>query len=340
MRAEVASVVVAAALVAACASAPSPVPGPPLTPIPTPTPAPKMGAVLPRWESIEAARGGGRGEYRIAAGDVLDIMVLGHENLRKEMPVRPDGRISFAAIGDVEAEGRTVEALAREIEQRLAAHLRHPRVDVILKKAREAGFTILGEVVRPDVYPIRGTTTLLEGIALAQGLASGQYEGSTIETADLAHAFLVRRGRVVPVDFERLVHHGDTTQNVELEDGDVVYIPSSLAQEVFVLGEVFDPRAFGFRGRVTLLQAVAESGGFRPEARLGDVVILRGIYGTKRLVPVDVREIVDGRAPDPELEVGDVVYVPRRRLATAADTMQDILSMLLVYHSVDSLSSD
>jgi polysaccharide export outer membrane protein len=329
--------------VACTSAAPPPVPegvqsAPPPTPsVPPPT---QLGAVLPRWESVEAARGEGVAEYRLAAGDVVDIMVFGHDDMRKELPVRPDGRISYLLVGDLQAAGRTVEELRATLETALTKSLRYPQVDVVLKKARQASFSVLGEVVQPGVYPIEGATTLVEGIALAQGLASGQYEGSTIETADLAHAFLVRRGKVVPVDFERVIHRGDTSQDVELEDGDFVYIPSSLAQEVYVLGEVFDPRSFGFRGRVTLLQAVAESGGFRPEARLGDVVVLRGVYGEKRLLPVDVREIIAGRGADPELEVGDVVYVPRRRLTTAADTLRDILSILLVYQSVQSLSSN
>lgn len=306
---------------------------PPVAPPPTPTPPPpKVGSVLQHWPSIEASTGPGVEIYHIAAGDVVDVMVFGHSDMRKEMPVRPDGKISVRLIGDVQAEGLTIEELRSTIEERLARYMRFPKADVVLKKAKEARFTILGKVVRPGVYPIKGPTTLLDAVAEAQGLSSGQYEGSTIEIADLENAYLVRRGKVVPVDFNLAIHRGDTSHNVFVEDNDYIYVPSSLAQEVFVLGEVDDPRAYGFRGRVTLLEAVAESGGFKTTARLSDVVILRGLTsGDKELIRIDVKAIIGGRKDDVELEVGDVVYVPRSRLANVADAVRDILSILLVY---------
>jgi hypothetical protein len=84
-----------------CASGPSAPQAPP--PTPEPTPEPVVGATLPRWDSIEAATGPGVVEYRIAAGDVLDIMVFGHPEMRKELPVRPDGKISYRLVGTLHA---------------------------------------------------------------------------------------------------------------------------------------------------------------------------------------------------------------------------------------------
>jgi len=323
-----------------CASGP-PAPelaGAPPQPSPEPTPESVVGGAIPRWESLEAATGPGVVEYRIASGDVLDIMVFGHPDMRKELPVRPDGKISYRLVGDVQAEGLAPEELRTDLEEGLKKYMRYPQVDVVVKKAREARYTILGKVVRPGLYPIEGRTTLLDAVAMGQGLSSGQYEGSTIEIADLENAFMVRREKVVPVDFVLAIRVGDPRHNIAVEDGDYIYIPSALEQEVYVLGEVFDPRAFGFRGRTTLLQAISEAGGFRSTALLRDVVVLRGLTtGERQLLPVDVRAILDGKADDIELEVGDVVYVPRSKLANIGDAMRDILSLLLVYQSVDSL---
>jgi protein involved in polysaccharide export with SLBB domain len=296
-----------------------------------PTPTPSTGPVLPRWESAEAARATAPRDDRLTPGDVIEISVAGHEDMKKELPVRPDGQVSYIFVGDVPAGGRTVPELREDLETRLKTYMRYPQVAVVVRKAREAQFAILGKVVRPGVYPLNGPTNVVAAISLAQGLASGQYEGSTIEIADLANSFLVRRNRVMPVDFERLIHRGDTTQDVLLEDGDYIYVPSSLAQEVYVLGEVYKPRAYGFRGRVTLMQAISESGGFKSSARLGDVVILRGQYGNKTLVPVNVKDILAGKTPDPELAVGDVVWVPRTVLANLAEALNQIMPALLAY---------
>lgn len=326
-----------------CASSSSASEVPPQQPQPVAEARLKPGAAaaIPRWESLEAATAPGAVEYRIAAGDTLDIMVFGHPDMRKEIPVRPDGKISYRLVGDVAAEGLTPEGLRDQLEADLQQYMRYPQVDVIVKKAREARFTILGKVVRPGLYPIEGHTTLLDAVAMGQGMSSGQYEGSTIELADLKNAFLMRRGKVVPVNFELAIRGGDPYQNITVEDGDYIYIPSALEQEVYVLGEVYDPRAFGFRGRVTLLQAVAEAGGFRSTARLGDVVVLRGLTTSDRqLIPVNVKDIVQGRTDDMELQVGDVVYVPRSRLRNFGDATRDILSVLLVYQSVNNILVD
>ncbi len=300
-------------------------------PTPVPVPTPNTGPVLPRWESIEAARSAGTGEYRLTPGDVIEISVAGHEDMKKELPVRPDGRISYIFIGDVVAGGRTAQELRAELETNLRVYMRYPQVAVVVRKAREAQFTIMGKVIRPGVYPINGPTTVIAAVALAQGLASGQYEGSTIEIADLPSSYLVRRNRVVPVDFERLIQRGDTTQDVPLEDGDYIYIPSSLAQEVFILGEVFKPRSYGIRGRLTLMKAISESGGFKSTARLGSIVILRGQYGKKTVIPVNVKDIIAGKLPDPELSVGDVVWVPQTVLGNVAEALNQVMPALLAY---------
>lgn len=310
----------------ACAPPPKAAPA-----APPPTPTPAVGAILPKWESVEAARSAGPVDYRLIPGDVIEISVAGHEDMKKELPVRPDGRISYLFVGDVQAGGRTVPELRSDLESSLRTYMRHPQVAVVVRKAREAQFTILGKVIRPGVYPINGPTTIVAAVALAQGLSSGQYEGSTIEIADLTNSYLVRRNRVMPVDFERLIRRGDTTQDVLLEDGDYIYVPSSLAQEIFVLGEVNKPRSYGIQGRATLMKAIAESGGFKSSARLGDVVILRGQFGNKTLVPVNVKEIIAGRIPDPELAVGDVVWVPRTVLANLAEALNQIMPALLAY---------
>ncbi len=335
LRGFLASLLSAVLAAGGCSSPQVPAPhGPPPA-----TPTPAIGAILPRWDSVAGARSTSLPEYRLVPGDVVDIMVVGHEDMRKELPVRPDGAISYFYLGDVPASGLTVEELRTQIEDGLKHYLRYPQVSVVLKKAREAQFAILGKVVRPGVYPINGPTTIVTAVGLAQGLASGQYEGSTIEIADLKNSYLVRRNRVVPVDFELLIHRGDTTQDVLLEDGDYIYIPSSLAQEVFILGEVYKPRSYGFRGRVTLLQAVSESGGFRPTASLAHVVVMRGQYGRKQIIPVNVKQIVSGQIPDPDLEVGDVVFVPRAALANVADFFNMIMPALLALQLGRSFSS-
>src|SRR6185312_12045258 len=88
------------------------------------------------------------------------------------------------------------------------------------------------------------------------------------ESADLSHAFLIRQGRVVPVDFDRLVREGDLSQNIYLQPDDFIFLPSRRSPQIHVLGAVVAPSAEPIRGSLTLVQAIALAGGTLQGARL------------------------------------------------------------------------
>ena len=71
-------------------------------------------------------------EYRIGVDDVVLVSVWGNENLTIQVPVRPDGRISVPLVGDLMVGGQTPESVSRDIEQKLTAFVRDPKVSVIL----------------------------------------------------------------------------------------------------------------------------------------------------------------------------------------------------------------
>jgi protein involved in polysaccharide export with SLBB domain len=183
---------------------------------------------------------------------------------------------------------------------------------------------LLGRLSRPGIYPVTGPITLLESIALAGGTARSLSEVTTEELADLRHSFVVRQGNFLPVDFHRLLRDGDMTQNIYLQPDDFVYVPSSLSQEVYVLGAVRIPRALPFSDRLTLVSAIAHTSGpqrydwlqrddpgpFTKDAHLSHIAIVRGSLATPQIAIVDYSDIIRGRAPDVRLEPGDIIYVP------------------------------
>jgi protein involved in polysaccharide export with SLBB domain len=182
----------------------------------------------------------------------------------------------------------------------------------------------LGRLNRPGIYPIAGPITLLESIAMAGGTARSQSDVTTEELADLRHSFVVRQGNFLPVDFHRLLREGDMTQNIYLQPDDFVYVPSSLSQEVYILGAVRFPRALAFAEGMTLVSAVANANGplrydwlqqsdpgpFAKDAYLSHIAIVRGSLATPQIAVVDYGDIIKGRAQDVRLEPGDIVYVP------------------------------
>lgn len=201
---------------------------------------------------------------------------------------------------------------------------------------------MLGRVNRPGVFPLAAPTTLLESIAAAGGTSRSISQVESAELADLRHSFVVRQGQFLPVDFQRLLRDGDTSQNIYLQPDDFVYVASVLAQEVYVLGAVKMPRALPYTERTTLVSAISagsgmeryewvSAGGYDPgpfmkDAYLSHVAIVRGSLSTPQISIVDYNAIVKGRARDVRLEPGDIVYVPNSPYTTVKRYFNIILN--------------
>ena len=248
--------------------------------------------------------------FVLGPGDAVEIDILGLPNTRRLCLVMPDGNIYYDLLPGLDAEGQTLDSLREILVSQLSEYYREPQVGVTLRRVKSRRVWILGRVNTPGLYPLDQPLTLLEGVARAGGLFTSRFSGTTEELADLRHSFLIRDGQMLPVDFRRLFNEGDLSQNVALEPGDYIYMPSSLAQEVYVLGAVNQPKSVGFKDRVTLISAISAARDVRPDARVGEILILRGSLQTPSVYLVDYEAIRRGLAPDIDLEPRDVVWVP------------------------------
>jgi polysaccharide export outer membrane protein len=111
-----------------------------------------------------------KSDFVIGADDVLAVHVWKEPELSsQQVPVRPDGRISLALVGDVQASGLTVHQLQDVLSKRLQDYVASPVVTVVVKEMHSRSFNILGEVVRPGAYPLDKPTSVVDAIALAGG---------------------------------------------------------------------------------------------------------------------------------------------------------------------------
>jgi polysaccharide export outer membrane protein len=110
-------------------------------------------------------------EYRIGVGDKLDVRVFQVEDLSfEELVVDTSGNINLPLIGAVRGAGRTAGEMASDIAGRLAVRfLRNPQVTVTVKEAASQKITVDGAVTKPGVYEMRGSTSLLQAVAMAEG---------------------------------------------------------------------------------------------------------------------------------------------------------------------------
>lgn len=110
-------------------------------------------------------------EYRIGVGDKLDVRVFQVEDLSfEELVVDTSGNINLPLIGAVRGAGRTAAEMSMDIAGRLAVqYLRDPQVTVTVKEAASQKITVDGAVAKPGVYEMRGSTSLLQAVAMAEG---------------------------------------------------------------------------------------------------------------------------------------------------------------------------
>lgn len=263
--------------------------------------------------------------YKLGIGDVLAISIYGEEASKRTVPVDPSGRISFSLVNPVQAAGRTIDELRSELQTLISRELKHGIVAVVPVHFGSQSFTVLGLVQKPGTYPLEGRLSILDAVARAGGLRSGYFRNSTADLFDLRHATLSRRGHLVPVDFEALVARGDSSQNMELEAGDILTFPSALVRSVYVLGEVNYPRSIGFVTSLTLVQALTEVRGLKATAS-GRVVVVRGSLTKPEAIVLDVQRILDGKARDVQLSPGDIVYAPRPSLEFLNDIVKAAVS--------------
>ena len=247
--------------------------------------------------------------FTLGPGDRLELEIMGDPASRAIVPVQPDGKIYYYLLPGIDVWGLTLAETRQRIENEMKAFLTAPQVSVQLRAIDSTRVWVLGRVQNAGVYPMIAPMTLLEVLAMAGGPLSSSASGTTEDLADLSHSFIVREGERLPVDFERLLTEGDMSQNIYLQPDDMIYLPSSLARDIYVMGAVRTPRAVA-RQHGTLVAAIDEAGGPIKNAHLSQVAIVRGSLDNPRIAIVDYGEIIRGEAPDVLLEPRDIIYVP------------------------------
>jgi protein involved in polysaccharide export with SLBB domain len=246
----------------------------------------------------------------LGPGDTLNLALFEMPTTeQKAVPIGPDGRISFLQARDIQAAGLTIDDLRASLDSALSKFYQNPRVVITPAAFHSKKYYLLGAVVGRGTYPLDRPSTIIEALARAGGLETGLYERNTVELADLGHSFLVRDGKRLPVDFEKLFQHGDLSQNVALEPEDYLYFALATANEIYVLGEVNAPGIAAFLPRTTVVGVIAARGGFTIRAYKSHVLVARGSLNRPETFVVNTSDILSGKTPDFKLQPRDIVYV-------------------------------
>ena len=245
----------------------------------------------------------------IGPGDLLDVSVLGIEELSRRVQVLGDGSITLPPLGNFGVAGQTVQQLEATVAKMLADNrlVNDPQVSIFVAESVGGGVSVQGAVLKPGRYNLVGSNTLIEVVGQAGGLAH-----------DSGGRILVMRGspetgqETLEIDVERLMEAGDVTANISLRPGDIVVVPRGRKLRVYVTGAVKRPGAVEYSSTegITVLQAITAAGGPTERANLKKVTINRRLSdGTEDRLQVNVKKIQNGKEPDLLLDRNDTVVV-------------------------------
>jgi polysaccharide biosynthesis/export protein len=250
--------------------------------------------------------------FVLGPNDKIDVEIVDDGDTREELTVSPDGRIYYSLLPGMVVQGRSLPQVKADLETGLKQFYRDPIVSITVREIKSQRVWVLGRLNTPGMVPLSRPLRVLDAIALAGGLYSSRFSGTTQELADLDHSYLKRKGKLIPVNFQKLLREGDLSQNVYLEPDDYLCLPSSTSSEVYVLGAVDLPRPVSFSNKMNIVTALATARGAKPTADLSRVIIVRGTLTNPKYATVNLRGIMTGKVKNVRLQPGDIIYVPER----------------------------
>ena len=235
----------------------------------------------------------------LGVGDAVSVQVYGRPELTTATYVSDDGTIPIPLAGSVPVVGLS----PAKAGQRIAAAFRNggflvnPQVTVLMPQFRGQQVSVLGAVRVPGRFVVESKTTVLDVLAQAGGTTENGADKVVLLRPD-------RDGKITrtSVDLTGLSHENTPLPMLALHGGDSIFVPS--AELFYINGEVHTPNAYRLEPGMTVLQAIARSGGVTPRGSSSRIEIKRrdsnGSYTT-----------VDGKL-DGAVQANDVIRIKER----------------------------
>jgi polysaccharide biosynthesis/export protein len=264
---------------------------------------------------------------RIGANDLLAVTVRDAAEFTRAVRVSPEGAIRLPMLPEpIQAAG----LVPRELETVIASALKgrrliaDPYVTVAVSEFHSRPVSVIGAVKRPVVFQAAGEVTLLDALARAEGLAP-EAGGEIL----LSHPSIDgQRGLIQRIPVKGLIDGADPALNIRLTGGEDIRVPE--ARRVFIVGEVKKPGCFNLsdEGDATVLKALAYAEGPRPNANREAYIYRREVSGSKREIAIELKKMMQRKAPDFALQANDILYIPdatgvRVALSTLEEAVTD-----------------
>jgi len=244
----------------------------------------------------------------ISFGDLIQVSVFDNPDLSGPLRVDFKGTVELPLGGSIKVTGLTAAEAGTAIAARLkdSGILLEPHVTVSIIEYQSQGVTITGEVRSPGVYPLLGNRTVMDMIAMAGGLNE-----NAGKVASVFHRGAPTEVKQISLNVSVQTPESIAAGNFKLLPGDTISV--SRSGVVYVIGDVGRPGGFlvEHNDRLSVLQALALAQGANQTAALNDARLMRkDPAGQHIVIEFSLKQVLNGKASDPLLSDGDVLYVP------------------------------
>lgn len=248
--------------------------------------------------------------FRIALDHTVTVKFVHAPELSETQPVRPDGQISLPYVGEYAIVGKTVREARDELTRRYASILQDPELYVVVPEFRSA----IDDLKR-DLHTSGGLRRVVHV----------RLDGYV--TFPMIGEMRVARRTISDVNNEMNAAYAKQFRSLHVD----LFLEKHAGAVLYVIGEVRNPGAYQITRPLTPVQALALAGGFTPSASLENVLVARrtGEELVARRLYLDQSVFLGGNKAPIYLQPDDVIFVPRSRLATAAQIARELQELIL-----------
>ena len=236
--------------------------------------------------------------YVLGVGDQLSIQIYGKENAEYVLPISREGNVLIPNVGPIKVVGLGFAEMKSFLTERVQQRIIGVNVVVSLAELRSMRVFILGEAYKPGPYTLSSLSSVTHAIFAAGGVS---------DIGSLRNIEVKRAGKIVQtVDLYDLLIRGDSSSDILLQSGDVVFIPTQ-SKSVSILGEVRRPAIYELKTGEDFNSIIEMSGGLLPSAYPQSTLIER--YNEQSLRSIVNVDLTNKKARKQQLKNGDYIRV-------------------------------
>lgn len=208
--------------------------------------------------------------YIMGPGDSVKLELFGKESGQFELEVTNDGSVNLPGLGPLQVAGVSFQELKNLIREKFEQNKIGVTSYVSMGQLKTIQIFLVGEVYKPGPLVISSLSTITSALINSGGVS---------EIGSLRNIELKRNGKTIETfDFYDLIVKGDTSKDIRLEQGDVLFVPT--AQNIVSIdGQIRRPAIYELTQNETAGDLLALAGGLLPDADSNSLQLVRSVIG-------------------------------------------------------------